>query len=222
MIINGIEELFMALEYGQHTEITDINLNKIITDYRFFDVCVNLPKFENVTKLSINENDFSSIEDCVERWKLLWKTIRHMPKLKILHFGDNVLVDFNLEEWEDLKLSMQLLQLEEIDLSNNNIGYFGNDSHLCIWQTIWEGIVSCEKLTKLFLRGNSIHQINTSSLNLIESLANNRLKFLQIIDLGDYVNETEGETQKVLYNILSKKSEQLKNAELRLSFSVIF
>lgn len=221
MIINGIEELFMALEYGQTKEITDINLNKIITDPRFFDVCFSLSKFDNVVKLSINENDFSAVEDCVERWKLLWKTVRSMHGIKILHFCDNILVSFNLEEWEDLKLSMQLMQLKEINLSNNNLGYFGDNNNLHIWKTIWEGIAACEKLTNLFLRGNNMHKISISACKTVEALARGNFKLLEKVDLFDDSEAITEEHQKMLSTISAKKIESL-NTELKLSFSLLF
>lgn len=223
MVINGIEELFMALEYGIYKEITDVNLNKIITDPRFFEICFSLPKFDNITKLSVNENDFSAVEDCVERWKLLWKTVRNMHSIKILHFCDNILVNFNLEEWEDLKLSMQLMQLEEINLSNNNLGYFG-DNNLHIWKTIWEGIAACEKLTNLFLRGNNMHKISISACKTVESIISEHLNLLQIIELFDATEKTDEEHHVMLNNILYNKTKQIELSESnsKLSFSLLF
>lgn len=221
MIVNGIEELFIARDYGQYKEITEINLNKIIIDPHFVNVCGYLPQFTNVVKLSICENDFSAIEDCVERWKLLWKTIRSMQKLKILHFCNNILVEFNLEEWEDLKLSIQLMQLEEIDLSNNNLGYFGNNN-LHIWKIIWESIASCEKLTKLLLRGNNIDKISISAFKIIKSVISEKLNLLQVIELFDNTEELDEEHQIMLHNVLANVFTQIEpsKSELKLSFSL--
>lgn len=121
-----------------------------------------------ITNLNLEKNFLYMLE--APAWRLWGPAIHNLKQLNIRgnQFGDRRLISeiplMSLESWQALTKELILSDIEELDLSCNELNRIDN---ICIWQALANAISQMKKLKQIDMRNNKLGLIEKEFFTII-------------------------------------------------------